>query len=68
MGTKRKVAVWHRDGRLFVCRPPDWPRGTEYSCTNQNDMIQWAQSHHYVLKDGNAPKGGRYELPHTANA
>lgn len=53
---KRKIAVWRKEGRLFICRPPDWPRATEYSCTEQETLIEWAHNHNYVLKDGNKPK------------
>jgi len=54
---KRKVAVWRRVGRLLVCRPPDWPKDTEYSCTEQETLIEWAHNHNYVLRDGNVRRG-----------
>ena len=57
---KRKVAVWRKVGRIFVVRPPDWPMATEYSCTEQETLIEWAHNHNYVLKDGNPPKRERY--------
>ena len=50
---KRKVAVWRKVGRIFYAKPPDWPKSTEYSCTNQDTLIEWAQNHGYMLKDGN---------------
>lgn len=53
---KRKVAIWRRVGRLLIAKPPDWPRQTEYSCTDQETLIEWAHNHGYVLKDGNPPK------------
>ena len=53
---KRKIAVWRKVGRTFIVRPPDWPRATEYSCTDQETLIEWAHNHKYVLKDGNQPK------------
>ena len=53
MGTRVKIAVWRRDGKLFVVRPPDWPKSTEYSCTERETLIAWAKNHGYVLKDGN---------------
>jgi len=56
---KRKVAVWRKEGRLFICRPPDWPRATEYSCTDQETLIEWAHNHGYVLKDGNPSRKDR---------
>lgn len=56
---KRKVAVWHKVGRVFTVRPPDWPRQTEYSCTDQETLIQWAHNHGYMLRDGNPPRRDR---------
>lgn len=52
MGTRVKFAIWHKVGRLFVVRPPDWPKATEYSCTDQETLIQWARNHGYMLKYG----------------
>ena len=60
MGTKVRFAVWRRVGRLFIVRPPDWPKSTEYSCTEQETLIEWAHNHGYVLKDGDPPKRERY--------
>lgn len=48
-----KFAVWHREGRLFVVRPPDWPRNVELSFTDQAAMIEWALGARLMLKDGN---------------
>ena len=59
MGTKVRFAVWRRVGRLLVCRPPDWPKDTEYSCTDQETLIQWAHNHGYMLRDGNQPRRDR---------
>lgn len=50
---KRKVAVWRKVGKVFYAKPPDWPKSTEYSCTEQEILIEWAHNHGYVLKDGN---------------
>lgn len=52
MGTRVRFAIWHKVGRLFVVRPPDWPRNAELSFTSQSDMIKWAQGMKYMLKDG----------------
>ena len=60
MGTKVRFAVWHRDGRVYVVRPPDWPRDCELSFTDQSDMQEWAKAAHVMLKDGNPPKRERY--------
>lgn len=51
--SKRKVAVWHKIGKVFYAKPPDWPRQTEYSCTDQDTLIEWAHNHGYMLRDGN---------------
>lgn len=56
MGTRVRFAVWRKEGRLFICRPPDWPKSAEYSTTEQEILIEWAHNHNYVLKDGNKPK------------
>ena len=55
---KRKVAVWRREGRLLIAKPPDWPKSTEYSCMDQETLIEWAHNHGYVLKDGNTTRKG----------
>mgnify|MGYP007112571113 FL=1 len=54
---KRRVAVWYKIGRVYTVRPPDWPRDTEYSCTEQETLIEWAHNHNYVLRDGNVRRG-----------
>ena len=59
MGTKARFAVWRREGRVFYAKPPDWPRQTEYSCTDQETLIQWAHNHGYMLRDGNPPRRDR---------
>ena len=51
MATKVRFATWRKVGRLFVVRPPNWPKGCELSFTNQSDMIRWAQETHVMLKD-----------------
>lgn len=56
MGTRIKFATWVRDGNLFRVRPPDWPREVEYSCTDRETLIEWAQAHGYMLRDGNRRK------------
>jgi hypothetical protein len=56
MGTKARFAVWRREGRIYYVKPPDWPRQTEYSCTDQETLIQWAHNHGYMLRDGNPPR------------
>ena len=59
MGTKRRVALWYRDGDVIHAKPPDWPRECEYSCTSRETLIEWARNHNYVLRDGNPPKQDR---------
>ena len=56
MGTKRKVATWRKSGKVFYAKPTDWPKATEYSCTDQETLIEWAHNYGYVLKDRNPPK------------
>ena len=63
---KRKVAVWRKVGRTFIVRPPDWPRATEYSCMDQETLIEWAHNHGYVLKDGNPPRRERSHARYAA--
>lgn len=48
-----KFAVWRKVGRIWVVRPPDWPKNVELSFTEQADMIEWALGAHVMLKDGN---------------
>ena len=50
MGTRVKFANWHKDGKLFRAKPPDWPKGAEFSCTSQEDLIAWARNHGYILR------------------
>ena len=50
---KRKVAVWRKVGRIFVVRPPGWPRNVELSFADQAAMIEWALGARLMLKDGN---------------
>lgn len=54
MGNRMKFAVWFRDGRLFRVRPPGWPKNTELSFTDKQDMVEWARGAHVMLKDGDA--------------
>ena len=61
MGTRTKYATWRKQGRLFIAKPPDWPRNVEFSCTDQNDLIAWAHNHGYVLKDKNSSREGKHE-------
>lgn len=51
MGTKRKIAEWHMKGKLFVVRPPDWPKNTEVTFTKQGQMIAYAQAAGLILKE-----------------
>ena len=53
MATKAKFAVWRKVGRLYVVRPPNWPRDCELSFTDREDMIEWAHGARVMLKDGN---------------
>ena len=55
--SKVKYAIWRKVGKVFYAKPPDWPKSAEYSCTEQEILIEWAHNHGYVLKDGN---GGKY--------
>lgn len=68
MSRGRQIAQWYRRGRILVVHPPRWPKETELSFTEQGLMVDWAHNNGYVLRDITPPKGGRYELPHTANA
>lgn len=54
MSNHMKFAVWFRDGRLFRVRPPGWPKNTELSFTDKQDMVEWARAAHVMLKDGGA--------------
>lgn len=54
MGTNVKRAVWRKVGRLWVVHPPGWPKNTELSFTDRDDMVEWARGAHVMLKDGNA--------------
>ena len=54
---KRRVAEWRRECKVFYAKPPDWPKDTEYSCTEQETLIEWAHNHKYVLRDGNVRRG-----------
>ena len=51
MGTRVKFAEWRRDGKLYRVKPPDWPRNAEYSCTDREALIRWAQNNHYMLRE-----------------
>ena len=54
MAKKVKFAVWRKVGKIFYAKPPDWPKSTEYSCTDRDTLIEWAHNHGYMLKDGGA--------------
>jgi hypothetical protein len=51
--SKRKTAAWYKRGRLWIVRPPDWPKRCELSFTSQDMMIEWAHGCGLVLKDVN---------------
>lgn len=53
LGTKVKFAVWKRVGKLFVVKPPNWPKNCELSFTDQGDMMRWASAARVMLRDGN---------------
>ena len=53
MGTRVKFAEWRRDGKLFRVKPPDWPKQVEFSCTDREDLIEWARNHKYMLREVN---------------
>lgn len=53
MGTNVKRAVWRKVGRLWVVHPPGWPKNTELSFTDRDDMVEWARGAKVMLKDGN---------------
>ena len=53
MGTRIKFAEWRKVGRLFVVRPPGWPKNTELSFTEKKDMIAWSHTANVILKDMN---------------
>lgn len=45
-----KFAEWRRVGRLFVVRPPGWPKNCELSFTEKEAMIEWSHAAHVMLK------------------
>lgn len=53
MGTNIRFAVWYKRGRIFIVRPPGWPKNVDLSFTDQGDMMEWAKAEHVMLKDGN---------------
>ena len=53
MGKGVKYAVWRKVGRVWVVRPPGWPKNVELSFTDQHDMLEWAANARVILKDGN---------------
>lgn len=57
---KTKFAIWRKVGRIYVVRPPGYPRNVELSFTEQEDMIEWAIGEHVMLKDGNVMGGRKY--------
>ena len=54
--SKTRFAVWRRMNRLYVVRPPGWPKDTELSFTDKDDMRRWAEAAHVMLKDGNSTR------------
>ncbi len=60
MATKTKFATWHKEGRLFIVRPPNWPKNCELSFTEQEAMVEWAAGAHVMLRDGNKRQMGGY--------
>lgn len=50
MGTRIKFAAWYKDGKVFRVKPPDWPKQVEYSCTDREQLIEWAKNHRYMLR------------------
>ena len=53
MATRARFAVWRYVNRLFVVRPPGWPKNAELSFTEKEAMIEWARGARVMLKDGN---------------
>lgn len=53
MGKGVRYAVWRKVGRVWVVRPPGWPRNVELSFTDMGDMLEWAANARVMLKDGN---------------
>ena len=53
---KRKVAEWRKVGKVFYAKPPDWPKATEYSCTDQETLIEWAHNHGLSIASMQAAK------------
>ena len=49
--SKRRTAAWYKRGRLWIVRPPDWPKRCELSFTSQDMMIEWARGCGLMLKD-----------------
>ena len=53
MGKGVRYAVWRKVGRVWVVRPPGWPRNVELSFTDMGDMLEWAANARVIQKDGN---------------
>lgn len=53
MGSKRRVAIWYYRGREYVVMLPGWEHKVDLVFGQQSEMIDWAHSNNYVLKDGN---------------
>lgn len=53
MGTRARFAVWYKRDKVWVVRPPGYPKNFELSFTNQSAMIDWAQGERVMLRDGN---------------
>ena len=54
MASKTRFAVWYRVGKVFVVRPPGWPKNCELSFTDKDDMLEWSRGVGVMLRDGNA--------------
>ena len=60
MSKGRSVAQWHKRGRIWVVYPPNWPKNTELSFTDQALMTDWAHNNGIILRDV-TPREGRNE-------
>ena len=49
--SKRKTAAWFRRNRLFIVRPPDWPKHCELSFVDRDMMIELARGCGLMLKE-----------------
>lgn len=51
MGTRVRFAEWRKNGRIFVVRPPGWPKNVELSFTEKADMIAWSHNARVMLRE-----------------